>query len=175
MITLILINPKVPFNVGAALRAASVFQADRLFWTGHRVEDGREVGAAAIKGRRWRLPREERMKVYDVEWAVDQDAVERVIDEGATPICVELIPGAESLFTFEHPAGDVAYIFGPEDGSVPKGIRHRCHRFIEIPSRHCLNLAATCNVVLYDRALKESMGLVPLAEEGMGTEGVWAP
>ena len=29
-----------------------------------------------------------------------------------------------------------------------------CHRFIVIPSRHCVNLAAAVYLVLYDRAAK---------------------
>lgn len=34
----------------------------------------------------------------------------------------------------------------------------RCHRFVVIPSRSCLNLAASVNVVLYDRMVKGAEG-----------------
>jgi hypothetical protein len=38
-----------------------------------------------------------------------------------------------------------------------------CHRFVVIPTHHCLNLAAAVNVVLYDRRLKRMLaGLEPL-------------
>jgi tRNA(Leu) C34 or U34 (ribose-2'-O)-methylase TrmL len=45
-------------------------------------------------------------------------------------------------------------VFGPEDGSLPKGVRTACHQFVVIPSMHCMNLAAAVYVVLYDRAYK---------------------
>jgi tRNA(Leu) C34 or U34 (ribose-2'-O)-methylase TrmL len=32
-------------------------------------------------------------------------------------------------------------------------LRH-CHRFVRIPTRHCLNLATAVSTVLYDRHLK---------------------
>jgi tRNA(Leu) C34 or U34 (ribose-2'-O)-methylase TrmL len=54
---------------------------------------------------------------------------------------------------FEHPA-DATYVFGPEDGNVPKGALSVCHRFVSIPSHHCLNLAAAVYTVLYDRVVK---------------------
>jgi tRNA C32,U32 (ribose-2'-O)-methylase TrmJ len=50
----ILINPKSPHNVGKALRAASIFGAKSLVWTGARVDLSQYD----------RLPREERMKGY---------------------------------------------------------------------------------------------------------------
>jgi tRNA C32,U32 (ribose-2'-O)-methylase TrmJ len=49
---IILINPKSPHNVGKALRAASIFGAKSLVWTGARVDLSQYD----------RLPREERMK-----------------------------------------------------------------------------------------------------------------
>src|SRR5213079_3262343 len=78
-----------------------------------------------------------------------------------TPVAVELRPGAESLVSFEHPE-DALYVFGPEDGGLEKAVRVRCHRFVVIPTHHCLNLAAAVNVVLYDRRLKrQQAGLEP--------------
>jgi tRNA(Leu) C34 or U34 (ribose-2'-O)-methylase TrmL len=72
------------------------------------------------------------------------------------PVCVEVGENAESLDEFVHPERAV-YIFGPEDGSVPKGVRTICHRFVRIPTatRTPLNLAAAVNVTLYDRYVKE--------------------
>jgi tRNA(Leu) C34 or U34 (ribose-2'-O)-methylase TrmL len=63
---------------------------------------------------------------------------------------------------FEHPE-NALYVFGPEDGSLPKTVRLLCHRFVVIPTHHCLNLAAAVNVVLYDRRLKRHLvGVEPL-------------
>lgn len=46
------------------------------------------------------------------------------------------------------------YIFGPEDGSLDKEIRDWCEDVVYIPTTGCMNLAATVNVVLYDRLAK---------------------
>lgn len=151
-----LCNPKTPFNVGGALRACAIFGADTLRWTGDRVTDGREVrngGGTNIGKRAARLPREERMKMYHVDWGKDDDALDKFIDAKFTPVCVEILDSSEDLVCFEHPY-KALYVFGPEDGHVPKGVRNNCFRFVRIPSRSCLNLAAAVNVVLYDRVVK---------------------
>jgi tRNA(Leu) C34 or U34 (ribose-2'-O)-methylase TrmL len=149
----VLIDPKYPHNVGAALRACSCWGIGQLWWTGDRVSVDVPRGE--------RLPREERMKGYRFVTMIRDD---RVFDrfDAATPVAVEIRPASESLATFEHPE-DALYVFGPEDGSLPKPIRLLCHRFVVIPTHHCLNLAAAVNVVLYDRRLKRMLaGREPL-------------
>lgn len=44
-----------------------------------------------------------------------------------------------------------------EDGSLPRDVLAWCRDVVVIPGRHCLNLAAAANVVLYDRAAKEAL------------------
>lgn len=144
--SVVLINPKFPHNVGAALRAASCYGAKQVWFTGDRVELG-------LKGSK-RLPREERMKGYrDVELR----HYDRVFDqfEDVTPVAVELRPNSESLPQFDHPKNAI-YLFGPEDGSIPQMYLQHCHRFVVIPTRHCVNLAAAVYTVLYDRQCKFS-------------------
>lgn len=152
----VLIDPKYPHNVGGVLRACAAFGVPQLWWTGARVGDDRRLsGSTAHIGKKtWRLPREERHRAYaHVEWGVDELALDRLTDAGLVPVCVEVLPTAEPLVDFEHPERAV-YVFGPEDGGVPKGVRHVCHRFVTIPCDGCLNLAAAVNVVLYDRLAK---------------------
>lgn len=139
----VLINPKYAHNVGGAIRACAAFGVPQLRWTGDRV---------LVETYNGRLPREERMREYNA--AVTWSRAQRPLDELAgTPIAVELHQGAELLTSFKHP-DDAIYVFGPEDGSVPKALRVRCHRFVVIPTHHCLNLAAAVNIVLYDRRIK---------------------
>lgn len=66
---------------------------------------------------------------------------------------VELRRNAESLIEFEHPEQEL-YVFGPEDGSLDRGMLARCHRFVVIPTKHCTNLSAAVYTVLYDRHAK---------------------
>lgn len=156
----VLQDPKTPYNVGSVIRACSIFGVETLRWTGDRIdraEARRKAGSTAHKDR---LPREERMKDYTgVDWRHDDDALPALAAAGFTPVCVELDESAERLPAFEHPARAV-YVFGPEDGSVSKGTRHACHRFVCIPSanRTPFNLAAAVNIVLYDRFVKSASG-----------------
>jgi tRNA(Leu) C34 or U34 (ribose-2'-O)-methylase TrmL len=143
-----LINPKYAHNVGGALRACSCFGVHQLWWTGNRVT------LDTVKGQR--LPREERMKGYrDVEMIRD-DRVFDAFDRDVTPVAVELRPSSEVLFDFEHPAKPL-FVFGPEDGSISKPLLQHCHRFLVIPTAHCLNLASAIVAVLYDWRLKRRL------------------
>jgi tRNA(Leu) C34 or U34 (ribose-2'-O)-methylase TrmL len=92
----------------------------------------------------------------DVQMTIDDRVFERFPRDSVTPVAVELLPHSESLVDFEHPE-DALYVFGPEDGGLPKPVRLLCHRFVSIPTHHCLNLAAAVNVVLYDRRLKRHL------------------
>lgn len=150
-VSVLLIQPKHARNVGATLRSVSCYGGGSLFFTGNRL---------GLDGLR-RLPREERMKAYaDTPWTQllgrdETRPVDRIqrLHGPLTPVCVELRPGSEPLTTFDHP-DDALYVFGPEDDHVPDGLRRVCHRFVQIPSFHCLNLAAAAYTVLYDRMAK---------------------
>ena len=84
----------------------------------------------------------------------------------ATPVVIEVRSNSECLFDFEHPLNPV-FVFGPEDGSVPKPMLHQCHRFVVIPTAHCLNLATAVTTVLYDWRLKRRLrGLDPVRPAG---------
>lgn len=162
----LLVDPKFAFNVGAAIRACSIFGAGTLRWCGTRVDDpAGESGG--------RIPREERMREYrsvdfrilrsmsssvdttcgEVADAIHVDGGPALRTERIVPVAVELDPASESLPDFVHPE-HAMYVFGPEDGSLSRGIKTACHRFVSIPSHSCLNLGACVNVVLYDRCAK---------------------
>jgi len=141
--SIILCNPKYSANVGAAVRAASCFGAKQVWWTGNRVRlDDNQ-----------RLPREERLKGYKNVEMRQFDYPFEHFDRDVTPVAIELLPNCECLLDFVHPE-KAAYLFEPEDGSIPQVLRQHCHRFVSIPTRHCTNLAAAVYIVLYDRAIK---------------------
>ena len=150
-VSIVLVDPKYPHNVGAAVRAASCFGASDVLFTGSRVR--LDAGVASPKG--VRLPREERMKGYkDVRLRhVPEDVVFDRLPDTSTPVAVELRASAEQLPQFEHPE-HATYVFGPEDGSLTRAHLRHCHRVVLIPTRHCINLGAAVYVMLYDRLVK---------------------
>jgi tRNA(Leu) C34 or U34 (ribose-2'-O)-methylase TrmL len=142
---IVLLNPKYSHNVAAVLRTASCYGVRQVWFTGDRVRLDMEA--------RKRIPREERMRGYA---EVDLYCFERPLEQfprGCVPIAVEVRAESEPLTHFVHPENAV-YIFGPEDGSIHQTILSLCHRFVRIPTRHCLNLATAAATVLYDRCAK---------------------
>jgi tRNA(Leu) C34 or U34 (ribose-2'-O)-methylase TrmL len=140
-----LIDPKYPHNVGMVVRLASCYGLRQVWFTGERV--------TLDPARGERLPREERMKGYkDVE-TIHHEHVFDQFPAGTVPVAVEVRAGSEPLHAFEHPE-NALYVFGPEDGSIPSALVGHCHRFVVIPTRHCLNLATAVATVLWDRQYK---------------------
>lgn len=156
---IVLQSPKYAHNVGATIRAASCYGIKQVYFTGNRIQQ--ELGE------RKRLPREERMRGYmDVELINTDYPLDCF--KGAVPVAIELLNGSVSLHNFEHPENAV-YIFGPEDGNLSPGLRAKCHRFVYIPSYHCLNLSAAVYTVLYDRSCKLRQEIT-LRENGRSQE-----
>jgi tRNA(Leu) C34 or U34 (ribose-2'-O)-methylase TrmL len=151
---IVLIDPKFPHNVGAAVRAASCYGVRQVWFTGDRVH--------LVGERRIRLPREERMRGYQEVELRHSDQPFDAFDATTVPVAVEVRRNAESLIDFIHPEHAV-YVFGPEDGSLGRATLGLCHRFVTIPTRHCTNLAAAIYTVLYDRHAKRvAAGLEPV-------------
>lgn len=141
MVVVVLQNPKYLNNLAATKRACASFGVEHLVYTGDRLDWNVE-----------RIPRELRMKDYNLVQLKNHGRPFDLFSK-LTPVCIELVQGSESLPAFKHPE-DALYVFGPEDGSVSQVFRRLCHRFVSVPSKHCLNLAATVNIVLYDRISK---------------------
>lgn len=141
-----LYNPKSPTNVGSVLRAAGCFQANGVYYTGIRFERAAKF-STDTKDTKSKIP------VNSVTDLVAQ------LPNGVEVVCVELVEDAEMLPDFKHPK-NAAYIFGPEDGSLPQDIIDRADHVVYIPTIGCMNLAATVNVVLYDRLAKSGINLM---------------
>lgn len=139
---IVLINVKFIQNLGGVVRAAACWGVEEIYWTGNRISYDMD-----------RLPRELRM--YKHIKVIHHQYPFKVIH--GTPVAVELLTGAESLVNFQHPK-EAVYVFGPEDGSLTRSITSLCHRFVYIPTKICLNLSATVNVVMWDRYYKEING-----------------
>lgn len=145
-----LINPKFTHNIGQSIRAASLFGAKTLFFTGNRVITNLEEK----QEKKYRFPREERMKEYKKVLVLHDDYFLERFNCDISPVAIEKRQNSERLPYFKHPKNAI-YVFGPEDGSIPKSYLQHCHSFVLIPVESCLNLAAAVNVTLYDRKSKE--------------------
>lgn len=130
-------QPKDHLNVGEALRAAGCYGAAMLCVSGIRYKRACTDTQAAHR----HMPM---LHVDDLRHALPYDCV---------PVAVDLIDGAIALPDYKHPER-AFYIFGPEDGTLGPEITNWCRDIVYVPTRHCMNLAATVNVILYDRLAK---------------------
>lgn len=145
--------PKTEMNVGGAMRAAYCYGAAMV----------------AVQGQRFRKMATDPQKSWRHIPLLQVDDLRAAIPFDCQPVCVELADGAVLLESFVHPQR-AFYIFGPEDGSVPKELTSR-YVTVAAPTDFCMNLAATVNVVLYDRRAKERMGRTR-AVQGTGFDPV---
>ena len=132
-----LYHPKAQVNVGSALRAVKCYQADFLAVTGRRYEK-----SSSDVSNQWK-----HTPMFQV------DDLKSVIPYECVPVAVDFIEGAIPLNLYVHPER-AFYIFGPEDGTLDDKVLSWCRDVIYIPTNGCMNLAATVNVVLYDRLTK---------------------
>jgi tRNA(Leu) C34 or U34 (ribose-2'-O)-methylase TrmL len=131
-------NPKSNLNVGSVLRAAHCYDVAMVITSGQRYRRAATDTQAAYR----HIPL---MRVEDLRDAVPFDCV---------PVAVDIISGARELKNYIHPER-AFYIFGPEDGKLGKRVTEWCRDVIYVPTKFCMNLAATVNVILYDRMVKQ--------------------
>ena len=141
-----LLNPKSPENVASVLRAAGNYRVNSVFYTGTRYPRAAKLNPCTV----------------DMSRKVSRDialtGVEHLIDD--TPdeldiVCIEFAENAIALPAYQHPR-DALYVFGPEDGTISQNIIDRANAVVYVPTVGCMNLAATVNVVLYDRLAKSA-------------------
>ena len=135
-----LFNPKSPSNVGGVLRAAGCYGVSEVRYSGERFDRAQKY-QTDTKNVHSKIPLKR----------VDDIIADRPCNTQL--VCIELVEGATPLPTFRHPK-NAYYIFGPEDGSLPQSLIDRADSIVYIPTFACMNLAATVNVVLYDRLAK---------------------
>lgn len=137
-------NPKTPANVGAVLRAAFCYGVAQVAIGGER---GRCAYNKMIRSGTNTPQAHRHIPVY----TGDDPLAFRPVDSQV--VAVDLLDGATPLPNFQHPQRAI-YVFGPEDGTLGRFITDRAQHIISVPTRVSMNLAATVNVVLYDRAAK---------------------
>jgi len=131
-------NPKCNENIGSALRACGVYDAALMIVSGARYKKNKLDTRAQYR----HMPF---LQVDDLLSHIPYDCV---------PVAVDLIENAKSLVNYTHPER-AFYIFGAEDATLGKRITDKCRDVIYVPTNGCMNLAATVNVILYDRMQKQ--------------------
>ncbi len=135
-----LINPKSPSNVGSVLRAAGCYGVDRIFFTGQRYQRAQQH-QTDTKSLINKIP------------LLQVERVDQALAEDRKIVSVEFVENASSLPSYQHP-DSALYVFGPEDGSLTQAIIDISDDVVYVPTIGCMNLAATVNVLLYDRLAK---------------------
>ncbi len=142
-VTIALINPKTVTNVGAVMRAAGCYRVDAVIYSGARYDRAAKM-QTDTKDRRQTIP------------LTGVDDLFANISANTKVVCVELAEGAIPLPEYQHPE-NALYVFGPEDGTINQAIIDRADAVVYVPTVGCMNLAATVNVVLYDRLAKSGL------------------
>jgi tRNA(Leu) C34 or U34 (ribose-2'-O)-methylase TrmL len=131
-------NPKHEVNVGSSLRACGVYGAAFL----------------VISGKRYKKSPSDTMKTHRHMPLFRVDNLRDAIPYDCVSVAVDLLDGATPLPKYIHPER-AFYIFGAEDATLGARITDWCRDKIYVPTNGCMNLAATVNVVLYDRMAKK--------------------
>lgn len=109
----------------------------------------------AISGGRYRGHPTDTQKAWKHLPLLHVQDLRDAIPQGAQCVAVDLVDGATSLVDFTHPES-AFYIFGGEDRTLGPEVLQWCQHKVQIPTAFCMNLAATINVVLYDRMTKQT-------------------
>lgn len=128
--------------MGSVLRAAGCYQVSSIHYTGSRYDRASQFVTDTKKRHLNIVPQQ-----------VD-DLISVAKNQGWQTVAVELVVGAVALPDFKHP-DQAMYIFGPEDGTIEQSTLNQCDAIVYVPTIGCMNLAATVNVVLYDRLVKQ--------------------
>lgn len=131
-----LLSPKTNINVGSVLRAAGCYGAQLV----------------CVQGERYRAASTDTTKQHRHIPLLHGD-LHSLIPFDCVPVAVDLCEGAQCLHGYQHPER-AFYVFGPEDGTLGRETLKWCRDVVYVPTRGCMNLAATVNVVLYDRQSK---------------------
>ena len=121
-VSLGLVNPKSPDNVGSVLRAAANYSVDKVFYTGDRYPRAIERKARTVDMSR---------KISKDVLIARADSLIDVIAKDMKIVCIEFAINAIPLPEYQHPE-HALYIFGPEDGSIDQEIIDRADAMVQV-------------------------------------------
>ena len=151
MKSVILLDVRSSYNVGATFRTCEGAGVDMLYlagYTPHPIDRfGREVGEIkkTSLGASTLLP-----------WTAASDVAALILklqEQGITVVAIEQAPQAVSLYAF-NPPENVAYVFGNEITGVSPEILALCDVVVEIPmhgKKESLNVSVTVGITLFQK------------------------
>lgn len=142
-----LMRPKYEQNIGSVLRAAHCYRAAMV-----AIQGDRSAVRSCV----------DTTKAYRHTPVLRANDLRELIPFDAIPVAIDLVPDALPLPSFLHPER-AFYVFGPEDGTLGRATLDWCKYRVFVPTRDCMNLAATVNVVLYDRLAKRGTEMAEVA------------
>jgi len=155
-VTIGLTNPKTPSNVGGIMRAAGCYSVDQVLYTGHRYTHAAKFIGSKNNTDTQKLSEQIPLIAVDDFLQLKQPSIKQQLaklPESTKVICVDLVEGATPLPHFQHPE-QALYVFGPEDGTISQAMIDQADDVVYVPTVGCMNLAASVNVLLYDRLAK---------------------
>ncbi|MBU2869603.1 RNA methyltransferase [Colwellia sp. E2M01] len=151
-VTIALTNPKTPTNVGAVMRAVGCYQADQIIYNGNRFAKAAQYHKNILQTDTFNMSA--KIPLVQVDSFLNLKESLDNLPPSTKIICVDLVEGATPLPHFIHP-DEAVYIFGPEDSSIKQDVIDIADDVVYVPTIGCMNLAATVNVLLYDRLAKK--------------------
>ena len=129
-----------PMNVGNLFRSAHAFGASFVFAIAPAV-DVRALYKSDTSATARHVP------LYHYPTVADFAP-----PQGCRLVGVELLDGAIDLPSFTHPE-QVAYVLGPERGSLSPELAARCDFIVKIPTKFCVNVGVAGAILMYDRLI----------------------
>lgn len=125
-------------NVGTLIRSAYSFGADFIFTVGKRYKKQ----SSAVKLHR---------HIPVLHFSTIENMRE-ALPANCRMVAVEIDDKAIPIKEFKHPQR-VVYLLGAEDHGLPPELLNGC-QIIQLPGRHCLNVATAGAIVMFDRLMK---------------------
>ena len=134
-------HSKIEVNLGTLLRSAKGLGADFVFTI----------------GKRYKIQSSDTLSTWSdtplYNYADFDDFYNSGIPYSTQLVGVELCEGSEMIREFEHPKRAI-YLLGAEDHGLPPNVIDRCHKIVQLPTKHCFNVAVTGSLVMFDRVNK---------------------
>lgn len=133
-------QPKTNHNIGTLWRSAYILGAKYIF-----IIDGKYSDQASDTMKAWsKIP----FYKYD-----DFDHFYNSLPHSTQLVGLEISDNSTPIRNFAHPVR-ASYLLGAENNGLPEKVINRCHKVVQLPGEHSLNVAVSGSIIMYDRINK---------------------